>query len=418
VALFLQRVFLISGITLLIDIAFFGPGLVLPGTGVSIRRPLFVFMLVLLAFRRAMRQRAFTILEVAFVALLGTFGVFWGIVVPSSYGYLLPQSFADISPWLGLLTIALWPWDAWPEEAQWQGFCKFLVVVTVLLALAHLGISALLITGVVSVDVFSAAADLISSSADGQSFLKIVALEGGQYRVYWSSSIFLLGGIYFLAVTRPRPVTIRWLIALGLACFALATTYIRAFLGALAIFVLLGWVLRRLYSAARVEFPIATILGIWMFGIISVSIAINPTFLATVGLARDESDVDRVEQAGALLAQFQSHPLVGTGFGSYVFQVVRGADAPYSYELVFYALIMKLGVIGTIVLILILGLALRLVWARRLASTRKADFARWTAFTTGLWFCGATNPMVTNFVGMTIVVLIFVDMRVRANATQ
>jgi hypothetical protein len=205
------------------------------------------------------------------------------------------------------------------------------------------------------------------------------------------------------------------LIALGLACFALATTYIRAFLGAMAIFVLLAWVLRRFYSARRVQFPIATILGIWVVAIVSVSVAINPAFLSTIGLARDQSDVDRVEQAAALLSQFETHPLVGTGFGSYVYQVIRAADAPYSYELVFYALIMKLGAIGISVLILILGLALRIARARSLAEVRVNEFALWTAFTTGLWFAGATNPMVTNFVGMTIVVLMFVDMRVRAN---
>lgn len=400
---------------MLVDIAFFGPGLVVPGLGVSLRRSLFLLILLVLAFRRAMRRSSFTNAEVGFVALLGAFGVFWGIVVPSSYGYLLSLSFADISPWLGMLILALWPWDSWPALAQWKKFCSFLVVVTVLLALAHLGIWALLETNFVTPEFFSVTANLVSAGSDGDSFLRIAELEGGGFRVFWSSSIFLLGGIYFLSVTRPRPIKIRWLVALGMAVFALGATYIRAFLGAITIFVVLTYVLRRFYAARRIQFPIATILGIWLIGIVSVSIAINPTFLSTIGLARDASDVDRVEQAGALLSQFQAHPLLGTGFGSYVYQVIRGGDAPYSYELVFYALIMKLGVIGMIALISILGLALKLAGARKLASTRARDFALWTAFTTGLWFAGATNPMVTNFVGMSIVVLVFVDMRVRAN---
>jgi hypothetical protein len=415
VPLFLQRVFLISGITMLVDTAFFGPGLVVPGLGISLRRSLFILILLVLAFRRSMQRSSLTHAEVAFVALIGAFGLFWGIVVPSSYGYLLSQSFVDISPWLGLLILALWPWDAWPAMAQWQRFCNFLVVVTVLLALAHLGIWALLVTNFVSPEVFSVAANLVSAGSDGDSFLRIAELDGGGFRVFWSSSIFLLGGIYFLAVTRPRPMKVRWFVALGLAILALGATYIRAFLGAITIFVLLTYLLRKFYASRQVQFPIVTILGIWVVGIVSVSVAINPTFLSTIGLARDASDVDRVEQATALLSQFQAHPLVGTGFGSYVYQVIRGADAPYSYELVFYALLMKLGVIGMIALVLILGLALKLAGARKVASTRSSDFALWTAFMTGLWFAGATNPMVTNFVGMTIVVLVFVDMRVRAN---
>ena len=98
-----------------------------------------------------------------------------------------------------------------------------------------------------------------------------------------------------------------------------------------------------------------------------------------------------------------------------MYQVIRGAEAPFSYELVFYALIMKLGVIGIMVLVLILGMALKLARARKLAAVRTKNFALWAAFTTGLWFAGATNPMVTNFVGMTIVVLLFVDMRIRSS---
>jgi hypothetical protein len=415
VPLFLQRVFLTFGITMLIDIALFGPGLVLPGVGVSLRRSVFLLILLVLAFRRMLKHRAFTRDEIAFFALLGTFSVFWGIVVPSSYGYLLPQSFADIAPWLGLLMIALWPWDAWPTLVQWRKFCKFVVAIAVLLALAHLGIWALLVANVVPPEAFEVTANLVSSSGDAGSFLRIGALEGGGFRVFWSSSIFLLGGIYFLAVTRRRPIKFRWLIALALCFLALATTGIRAFLGAMAIFVLLSWVLRRFYSTRRVQFPVATILGLWIISIVSVSIAINPSFLAAVGLSRDASDVERVEQAGALLSQFETHPLVGTGFGSYVYQVVRGAEAPFSYELVFYALLMKLGVIGIIVLILILGLVLRIAWARRFADVRVNEFALWTAFTSGLWFAGATNPLVTGFVGMTVIVLMLVEMRVRAD---
>lgn len=402
---------------MLLDIAFFGPGLVIPVLGISLRRTLFALILLVLCFRRLISSRIFTNDEVAFLTLLAAFALFWGMVIPYSYGYVISQSFADISPWLGLLILALWPWDAWPAEAQWKKFCGFLIWIAVLLAIVHLGIWALLVSNIVSAEAFAITANLVSANGEGDSFLRLVPLDNGQYRVFWSSSIFLLGGIYFLSVSRKSSNTGLWISALALACFALAATYIRAFLGALAIFAVASVLLRRLYKSTLIKWPIATVLALWVAAIVSVSVAISPAVLGALGLARDASDVERVEQSTALLAQFNAHPILGTGFGSYVHQVIRAAEAPFSYELVFYALLMKLGIIGILVLLLVLAAGLKVALAQDMAIHRPDNYAIWLAFTTGLWFAGATNPMVTNFVGMTIVVLLLVDMRVRSSAT-
>lgn len=400
---------------MLIDLAFFGPGLILPLLDMSLRRVLFVMILVTLGFRRLLSARPFASDEVAFVTLLLAFGIIWGVLLPLSYGYLLSQSFADISPWLGLITLALWPWDAWPSEAQWDRFCKFVIAISILLAAVHVGIWALLVSQVVSPDAFTLTANLVSTGGDGESFLRLVPLENGQFRVFWSSSVFLLGGVYFLSASRKARNGKVWFAELAFICFALGTTYIRAFLGALLIFVIIAVVYSRFYKNGPQRWPIGTILAFWLASIISVSIAINPVFLDSIGLARDASDVERVQQSTALLAQFAAHPLMGSGFGSYVTKLVRGVDAPFSYELFFYALLMKLGILGVCALVLILGLGLRVALAHKLAVRRPKKFSIWLAFTTGLWFAGATNPMVTNFVGMTIVMLLLVDMRVRSS---
>jgi len=403
---------------MLIDLAFFGPGLTLPFLNISLRRTLFVIILATLVFRRLLSSRSFTTDEVAFVTLLLAFGMIWGILLPSSYGYSFSQSFADISPWMGLITFALWPWNAWPTEGQWNRFCKFVIAISILLAVVHIGIWGLLVTNVISPDLFALTANFVSSGGNGESFLVLVPLDNGQYRVFWSSSVFLLGGVYFLSVSRHSRTRKVWLAELALVCFALGTTYIRAFLGAILIFAIIAVLHLRFYQRRTVRWPIGTILGFWLASIISVSIAINPAFLDAIGLARDASDVERVEQSTALLAQFGSHPLLGSGFGSYVSNSIRGTDAPFSYELFFYALLMKLGILGVFTLLLVLGLALKVALARKLAARRSDKFAVWLAFTTGLWFAGATNPMVTNFAGMTIVVLLLVDMRVRSSATE
>jgi hypothetical protein len=414
-ALILQRVFLVSGIMILVDIAFFGPGIVVPGLGVSLRRIMFVVILGALGFRRLIATRPFTNDEVAFLALILAFAVFWGMAIPLSYGYPLAYSFADVSPWLGLVIVALWPWDAWPVEGQWRKFCRFIVGAMIVLALAHIAIWALLVSDIVPKEAFELTANLASANGD-DSFLRIVPLNDGQFRVFWSSSIFLLGGIYFLFVSRKTATKLWWWVALTLACLALATTYIRAFLGAIAIFFFLAALFGYVYRQRPIRLPIATVLIMWVSSILFVSVAINPAILSAIGLARDESDLDRIEQSAALLAQFTSHPIFGTGFGSYVYQVVRATETPFSYELVFYALLMKLGVAGILMLLAILVLGLRITLASQLAARRPINFATWLAFTTGLWFAGATNPMATNFVGMTIIVLLFIDMRIRASS--
>ena len=112
----LQRVFLIAGIIMLIDLAFFGPGLTLPFLNISLRRTLFVIILATLVFRRLLSSRSFTTDEVAFVTLLLAFGMIWGILLPSSYGYSFSQSFADISPWMPTCRGS---WSAVP----WAGRC-------------------------------------------------------------------------------------------------------------------------------------------------------------------------------------------------------------------------------------------------------------------------------------------------------
>lgn len=138
----------------------------------------------------------------------------------------------------------------------------------------------------------------------------------------------------------------------------------------------------------------------------------NPAVLETIGMAREQgTDAERLEQAGPLLDQFLSRPVLGSGFGSYASRVVRSDEAPFSYELTFYALLMKLGIVGALLLGVIFLMALRCVRAEEVAIKKPAEFALWTAFTTGLWFSGATNPMVTNFVGMAVIVLLFIDLR-------
>lgn len=115
---------------------------------------------------------------------------------------------------------------------------------------------------------------------------------------------------------------------------------------------------------------------------------------------KDESIGVRVEQAPSLLALWYEHPFVGSGYGAYSHANVRSSDAPYSYEHMPYALLAKLGLLGVVGSgIFFAGWGITAWGARRRAP---AQVAAYLGACVALLVSEMTNPMVLNFVSMTI----------------
>jgi hypothetical protein len=414
-----ERALLTCVCLLFVDLAFFGPGIALPGVPLSPRRLLFLSIVGLATFRHLLKRQLLTLSEILLGLLTLAFFSIWVVALPRIYGFELTDSLADATPWLALLVLVIWPWDAWPLRAQWLKFCKYLTVLSVMLAAIHILVWALLVSGVITSAMLAIATQVLQVGGGddgGDSFIKIAATGTGQFRVYWSSSVFLLCGLYLLMTYRPERRKLTWSLALLLILFALWTTQIRAFLAAAVLFLLLGWAIR---VAARMFGPLnakALALGAWVIGVLGVSIAINPEVLGSTGLQRGESDAERLTQAVAIVDRVVVHPWLGTGFGSYATSVMRSDDAPFSYELVFYALLMKVGVAGVVVLLMMLFCMLSIARIEDLSRSDLKRFSSWVAFTTGFWFAGATNPLVLNFVGMGILVVLVMDARLATQA--
>lgn len=409
-------IFGLSGAVLLVDVAFFGPGIKFPGVPFSIRRSLFLMMIVAALALRLMLRRSFTRAEAGLLVAVLTLILGWAVILPMANGYEVGHAVADVSPWIALLFVAIWPWPQWYAHLDWRRVRKIVIALGVILACAHVILWALLVTEIISPEVFYLGAEvLFGTDAEGDAFMRIAEVPTG-YRVYWSSSIFLLGCIYFLLAYAPKTGRLRWWMTILLIGFALWTTQIRAFLGSMLIFAVAWPVLRAVGPrVARIVPTRIQVLVLWAASIMMVSIVINPAVLETIGMSREQgSDSERLEQAAPLMSQFLTRPILGNGFGSYTPRVLRSDDAPFSYELTFYALLMKLGVVGSMVLATIFALALSCVRVEHAAVRNPKAFALWAAFTTGLWFSAATNPMVTSFVGMAMIVLIFIDLRQQA----
>jgi hypothetical protein len=114
----------------------------------------------------------------------------------------------------------------------------------------------------------------------------------------------------------------------------------------------------------------------------------------------DLSISTRIEQAPFLLRLWYEHPVVGSGYGAYVPGYLRSQEAPYSYEHMPYALLAKLGLMGVLVSgTFLVGWGLTAWEARRRAPAQAAAFL---GACTALLFAEMTNPMVLNFVSMSI----------------
>lgn len=400
-------------VVLLLDLALFGPGLVLPVVGISIRRPLFIGIFGLFFLRHLLSAQAMTLGQFLLLVTISCVAILWATTIPGAYGFPIAYSLSDVLPWTALILLAFWPWDAWPEAARWDGFGKVIVRLSLFLALVHIIVWSLIVSGVITTGMLSLATyGLAGGDPTDDSFIKVAAVgEESQQRVYWSSSIFMLCGLYFHVVNARSKRRLAWLLSFGVLAFALWITQIRAFLGAALIFLALGPMLRHLRHPLLSGRTAAGVLLIWVVCILSVSVAINPQVLEMVGLARDVSDVTRVDQAQALLNAFTSHPFFGMGFGSYSTALIRSSETPYSYELVFYALLMKVGLFGIVALAALLYFSLRIARIGRFASQSPARHSHWVAFTAGFWFAGATNPLVVNFVGMGVLLLLLLDAR-------
>jgi hypothetical protein len=404
---------LILLVFLIIDLALFGPGIVLPVLGVTARRLVFVGIFGLFILRHILSARAMTVAQLLLLATVACITVIWTVAIPSAYGFAVSDSLADVLPWTSLLLLVFWPWDAWPSVSKWIAFSQFIVRISLLLAAIHIAVWALLVSGVISNSMLSLVTyGLTGGDPSDDSFIKVAAMaEENRHRVYWSSSIFMLCGLYFLVANGRTGSRIWWVIRVGLLAFALWITQIRGFLGAAAIFVALAPVLRFMDQPLLSGRNPVGVLLIWVVFVLSVSAAINPSLLQSIGLSRDVSDVARVEQAEALLAAFSAHPFFGTGFGSYSTALVRSSEVMYSYELVFYALLMKLGLVGLGAISATLLLSLNVVRLDEFARLNPVRHSYWVAFTAGFWFAGATNPLAVNFVGMAVLLLLLIDAR-------
>jgi hypothetical protein len=104
----------------------------------------------------------------------------------------------------------------------------------------------------------------------------------------------------------------------------------------------------------------------------------------------------RYVQFFSLMNLFWQHPIFGAGFGAHA-AVIRSIDAPYSYELTYVALLAKLGIVGSGILIGAIA-----AWTGHLMS-RSRNWMSIAGMLAAIFLMTFTNPYLINSVGITLV---------------
>ncbi len=233
----------------------------------------------------------------------------------------------------------------------------------------------------------------------------------GFFRVFWISTLWCVLSFFWIPVAFPTARFRR--VFQGLLLYDILVAYTRG----IWIGVIAGMIVAFAVTLTRHNIARSLARSLAVGALAAAVLGANLTMPGTHerGLSRAESTTSRedvsinarLEQAPYLLRLWYEHPIVGNGYGAYSPIHLRSDEAPYSYEHMPFALLAKLGVIGVLLNgIFLAGLGLA-AWQTRQRS--RAQAAAFLGSCVALLIAEMTNPMVLNFVSMSIFACLLVQ---------
>lgn len=344
-----------------LDIFFMGSGVNYSIMGLGTRKLIFAAYFsisISIYFDRCTQKLFSTVIQVVCFII---FFFVWVIFLPVLRQGSVENSLADALP-LMAVAIFLLTDDFSSRERGWISIRWLILYLVVIFSLLHVflyGASWLrpdLMSG------FSEVLKLFWEPRDSEVdyFVFLTSLDNGLLRVYFGSSFLLLLGLYF-SLSNVDVRIHRWwskpLIFLVVVS-ALWATNTRSLLFGLGVFLVSFLVSNFIFKKLSIS-----VIGIFFLVVAPFFLSflliptVDPQILSVVGITREGSDDLRAEQLAPLLRGFFENPVFGQGFGGSV-EIIRSEDSPYSYELSIFALFMKLGVLGFIVISFILSVAI------------------------------------------------------------
>jgi hypothetical protein len=168
-------------------------------------------------------------------------------------------------------------------------------------------------------------------------------------------------------------------------------TYARAVWVTYVACIFVAMIVERSWKAMAVTILAALVLGACYYDVFS---AVSEDRFATQA---ELSDIGRIEQARALMAEIKVRPILGKGMGAHLDTDTRDLKEKFSYELLWLAFLMQFGIVGVIgILMLVAASARDLLRAKHPAKP-------WVLLVFALWLLGnCFNPhMSSSYAGAT-----------------
>ncbi|MFV0624656.1 hypothetical protein ACBY01_11690 [Sphingomonas sp. ac-8] len=367
-------------IALIVDIVFLGP-LGVRIYGIPVRHVL-IASLVVISIVPTIGQRMKMTWQVLLFLGIGLFLVIWGGIVPQTTGVQLKMTLAEVQPIAAIFLILpfyhLLRYNGAEFYLKIARRCIFVMAVIVIIVWFASNVFG-------NVGVGMAMRKFYISMNDTELGVYIGPLGDGSFRV------MLINFIMFpliLCYYNWEDTDLGWSAFYALAIFATGT---RAFLGVWALIVGISLLRRRPALAVPLLVVVTGVAFAYMGSMQRLRVF-------EVGSELGATSV-RYLQYFSLMQLFWQYPMFGAGLGANAI-LIRSVDAPYSYELTYVALLAKLGIVGSGVVVSTL-----VMWTSYLMK-RTQNWTSILSLAAAIFLMTSTNPYLINLVGMTIMAFV------------
>ncbi|HDY5552437.1 TPA: hypothetical protein RQ718_003435, partial [Pseudomonas aeruginosa] len=374
--------------------------------GFSFRKLLFVLISLFLILIFLLERKCLSI--IFYLSLVSVFFIVWGGVLPYLNDYW-GRNFQDASSLFGLTAlciVAVIGSDRVLLSIVSAAFC-FSFVLAVLHCILYFGFSA----GAIDVSWVN---DFFYQYLAGKGEIFIFTKEPS-IRVFWASTSFILVGytIALFGFLKSNGFFRRLLIlfVLWIFVFAAYASDTRALLGYMA-FVPVSYVFFRVAAYLLYPFSSGVKIALYVFGMVMVELllllAVTPSVLKVLGLNKEGEGTERADQIEAIYHTLSENLFWGIGLGGNSEYLIRSEQAPWSYEMSLWALVMKLGLIGSAILLGILYMALLIPRAGFVPGFEKSKLVRFLcAVGYGYLIVVSTNPFLFSLIGFATIMVFY-----------
>lgn len=386
-----------------IEVILMGPGEWSATLGVSVRKILFV-LIFLLFIIHYFHYIKLNLIDICLVVCGFSFFLLSGFFIPLLKDVNLDWAVADVRPLMGFLLLPFIV-SFYRKTKKWDSHRKIISFSLFLLAGLHVF---LWIIGSTSRDMGEYALTTLRNIYEpGIAFedTKLIAINytpSGFFRVQWGSSSLLLLAFYFSLSQLNNKKTIYNFIYIFVSCVAVYATQSRGLFFALFLGLCHYWIFYYLIPLKKLDF-ITYFFGLSLIVVFAMMMLpfFTPEFLSLIGMSREGSDNERYFQVLPLLFNWFENFIWGSGFGSNI-EIIRSKITPYAYEVSILTIVMKIGLFGLFVSLILCSALLSRVFNGEVFKYQKNKIVIIYSMVFVYVIASNTNPYLSNFFGMLV----------------